>query len=759
MSNTDQFPTGGGLDLFQAAVENCAESDPVIGRQFGSYRILALLAQGGMGRVYRAERIDGTFERNVAIKILPSGLSHEYARRFELERKILASLSHQNIAQLYDAGVSDSGNLYLVMELVDGEPIDVFAAKHSLTLAAKIRLLISLSEALAFAHAKLVVHRDLKPSNVLVSRDGVLKLLDFGIAKILESPSDVTVGALPMTPRFASPEQLLNEPISVASDIYQLGLLFLTLFELRTDLADESRASASERAMRKTSITVESQLATELPVELRAVVNKCLRAEPGERYASATALTSDLRNYLRGFPVTARNPGAWQHTARFLRRNWVASTAFGMLLVSLSVFLFTTLQQQAILEDARVQAELSQHRAEKTTEFLVDLFNASKPSESLGEELSARDILDRGNAQLAAIEGQPELKAVLLETIAAVYRNLGDLDQAIALADEALAIKEDIYQDTPLELASTLALLSRLNKWYGKYDTALAQAQRAYGIQRSILGEIHEDTLETLGSLGYILQGMKRLDEGIAVQQQVLDGMRRVHGENHTSVTTAINNLAVAYLDNGDNAKAAELLDEVMKWNAVQLPAEHPWVAMDLMNYGAALANLGRFEESIAAYEKSLAIRHKVEGDMHPLVPVTLGRYALALEAAGKSAEAMQRMTEAYEVGKQVLTPPQVELAKIFQGLGKLHTLYGDPAFAETLLASAAAQQVELFGSGSVGEMSVQIDLARLRLAQGDAATAVVLLKPIVAVIDQHPDLISARELLAQSSAATTPEN
>ncbi len=223
MTDGDSFKTGGGLLELGAAMQEVT----LEGRRLGNYRIESLIAEGGMGRVYRGTRSDGQFDRAVAIKVLPTGLGSEYTQRFEQERQILASLSHPGIAQLYDAGLSESGSLYLVMELIDGMPIDRYVRQENFGYREKTALVLTLAKTLAFAHSRLVVHRDLKPSNVFVSRSGELKLLDFGIAKILEVPDDVTVESRPMTPKYASPEQILNEPISVASDIYQIGLLFL----------------------------------------------------------------------------------------------------------------------------------------------------------------------------------------------------------------------------------------------------------------------------------------------------------------------------------------------------------------------------------------------------------------------------------------------------------------------------------------------------------------------------------------------------
>ena len=439
MTDGDSFKTGGGLSELGAALDD----DPLIGQVFGSYRITALLAEGGMGRVYRAMRADGQFDREVAIKVLPPGLGKEYSQRFEQERQILATLSHPNIAQLFDAGLSGSGSLYLVMELIDGMPIDEFVRDRKLGTRAKTELMLSLSEALAFAHSKLVVHRDLKPSNVFVTNEGKLRLLDFGIAKILEAPDSVTVESRPMTPKYASPEQLLNEPISVASDIYQLGLLFLSLFEQRGDQPEETQASATERAVAKTSITANSRLAESLPAELDAIINQCLRAEPGERYASATALAADLRNYLDGFPVSARNPGALQRTAKFLRRNWLPASLTAAIIAVITggtVYYIDSIEkerQAVIVANEKAQEEAAASKS--ISDFLLRMISGSNALVSPGEPRTVPEAVVHG-AELMQTElaDQPAVRARLINSLASALTSMTEWARAREMLEKAM---------------------------------------------------------------------------------------------------------------------------------------------------------------------------------------------------------------------------------------------------------------------------------------------------------------------------------
>ncbi len=726
----DSFQTGGAFDELLSITNGTDSGDPLVGAELGNYRVHSLLAEGGMGRVYRADRIDGSFDRQVAVKILPVGLGREYARRFELERKILASLTHPNIAQLYDAGVSESGNLYLVMELVEGRPIDEYSA--TLSTRDKVRLMLTLAEVLAFAHAKLIVHRDLKPSNLHVAPDGRIKLLDFGIAKILESPNEMTREFRPFTPKYASPEQLLNEPVSVASDIYQFGLLFLSLYENGSDGNDETSLAVIQQTAKKQTVSVASLVAVRLPAELTAIMDKCLMREPEMRYSSASALADDLRNYLNGFPVAARHPGRIQRTVKFLARNWLPSAAAAAAGLSVMAFILITLQQQAETLEARLLAEQQKARAEETTRFLVELFESNRPSESLGVDLTARDILARGRERLSSEKIDPSLRADLLQTIGDVYRNLGDLQAAIDLVEESLEIKEALYSDSSLEIAVTLSTLGRLYELFGDVNAAVVLSERAYEIQRAQLGDLHETTLQSLGVYAYALQRAERFEQAEAALQSVLEGYKAVHGENHTSVTTALNNLSVFYGELGDHHRAIRYNEEVMKWNAVQLPADHPWVATDLYNYGANLRMVGRFDDALAALNRSLEIRRKTDTGSHMRFAQTYASIAYVESDLGNFDESLRNHVAAVAEAKKVFLPPNPTLARLRQGLTRGYERAGRLDLAEANHKLAHDQWVQLGREESQEMVSNEVLRADLLILRSDYGAAIELLRPIV---------------------------
>ncbi|MEL7537019.1 MAG: serine/threonine-protein kinase [Pseudomonadota bacterium] len=681
----DRFKTGGGIDALESL--RAGGDDPLIGQSLGSYRVDALIAEGGMGRVYRARRADGQFDRDVAIKTLPAGMGTEYIQRFQQERRILASLSHPGIAQLFDAGLAESGGLFLVMELIDGSPIDAYAQERALDTKAKTRLMLALAEALAFAHAKLVVHRDLKPSNVFVTVDGDLKLLDFGIAKILEAPDNVTVKSRPMTPRYASPEQLLSEPISVASDIYQFGLLFLALFEQRSDAPQETQRSATERAASKRSVTVESRLAERLPAELNAIINQCLRAEPSERYASAGELASDLRNYLDGFPVSARNPGWWMKTRKFLRRNLAASVTVGALV---AMGLVGNVLYLIALSKSRAEAELQAAKSTEVTEFLIGLFESNDPDQASGEALTALQILEAGASRVnEELDRQPEVRAEILRAIGRIYFRLGEWERSSDYLEEALGVQTALFGDNDPRLADTYANLAITMYSSGEftervlefYEKATALHLDAYGddlryarlLTESALLEmfVHEDyeravqTLEQaveihdrelstddpqrIYTFQQLMRAYERLGEFETAQAY---GERAVaiaesnFGPDHARVASPLFYLSRVLESQGKYAEAAVMMRRVLASDVQVYGADDARTADTLSNIAHMLRMSGQLDEAIDYAEQSVDVLRVAVGEGHTKHAIAVSVLAVAHQEAGQYAEAEALLRE-----------------------------------------------------------------------------------------------------------------
>jgi serine/threonine-protein kinase len=453
------------------------------GSRIGPYRLTREIGRGGMGVVYLAERDDGQFRRTVAIKVMRAGMDpDEVRRRLEAERQILAALDHPNIARLYDGGVAPDGRPYLVMEYVEGQPIDEYCDSHRLSVEERLALFCTVAHAVHYAHRRLVVHRDLKPSNILVTADGHPKLLDFGIAKILEeSPLEVTApltrtGLRLLTPEYASPEQIRGGPVTTANDVYALGVV---LYELLTgrrpfDVSDLSPAEAErvillqdarkpstltsrrDTASRNTAGDTAApdpahtatlrrstpvRLARRLSGDLDNLVLMALRKEPERRYASAQQFADDIQRHLVGRPVTARGHSPTYRARKFVDRHRWGVLAGAAIIVLLAAGIISTLvqaraaaEQARIALEERIRAEQEARRAARVQSIVVDLFRLSDPNEALGDTITAREMLDRGAERVLREFGdQPDVQAALLSEVARVYANLGLADRAETL--------------------------------------------------------------------------------------------------------------------------------------------------------------------------------------------------------------------------------------------------------------------------------------------------------------------------------------
>ncbi len=462
----------------------------------GPYRLVRCLGEGGMGEVFLAERSDGEFEQRVALKRIRAGLeSQAIAERFLRERQILARLDHPGIAHLLDGGSTDDGDPYFVLEHVEGIPITAWCEQRSAPLEARIRLMIEVAEAVDAAHRQLVVHRDLKPTNILVTASGRVKLLDFGIAKLLQSEAfderQTQIGGQPLTPAYAAPEQILGEAVTTATDVYSMGAL---LFELLTGRPpfDRSgrplpalvRAVDSETLERPSVVAagaddhepereIVRSFAPRLEGDLDSIALKALNRDPARRYPSAAAFGDDLRRFLAGRPVKARPDSVGYRLRKFIGRHSLGVAAGIVLLTVVVAGVVIAVWQAGV---ARGEAR----RADRVKTFLIDLFREADPSQTLGETITAREILEKGAARLEEqLVEEPAVRAELLDAIAQVERNLGLLEPAAKRADAVLALRRLGAAGAPRELAASLVTRAEILFDQGELAPARAMLDEA----------------------------------------------------------------------------------------------------------------------------------------------------------------------------------------------------------------------------------------------------------------------------------------
>ena len=629
------------------------------GLRIGRYRLLRQIGHGGMGVVYLAERADQAFEKRVALKLLAPGLADETRRhRFHAERQILARLEHPGIAHLLDGGTTGDGRPYLVMEYVEGEPIDRYCQRHGTGLRARLRLFRDVCEAVEHAHQNLIVHRDLKPENILVTPEGAIKLLDFGIAKLLAPngearASTVTETGL-MTPQYASPEQVRGEAVTTASDIYALGLILYRLltdarpYEVTGTAPGELARIVCEVEASPPSIVARKRPADERPVapsrlvgDLDAIVMKALRKEQGMRYRSVALFSGDLDCFFADRPVSARRGSLGYRLHAFARRHRLGLAA-SVAMVALAAG-FTV----------RVVAE--RDRAEQAVALLADLIAFAEPagSERRARTADQQRFAARTDTLVSSLEGLPQLQGRLLASIGGLYHVLG-LDQAARpRLEQALAVRRALGDDPAV--ASSLDSLGELRRDDGDYAPAETLLREALAMRRRLFGDQDLRTAESLDNLAHVLyQGGGDAAEAGRLYREALAIRRRLLGDQHLLVAESRNNLALALQALGDTAGAERELTRAAAAYRQQLGDDDPDVAMVEANLGILLTETGRPGAGEEHLRAALAIDRRHYGDQHSFVAQDHDSLAWAMQKQGAYSDAEREYRAALATRRQL---------------------------------------------------------------------------------------------------------
>jgi len=535
-------------------------SDSWLGKRVGPYELTALIGRGGMGEVYRARRADAQYEQEVAIKLVADGYDAGFVpQRFRAERQILANLEHPNISRLLDGGATDQGMPYLVMELVDGEPIDSYCERHSLPIDARLRLFCDVCSAVSYAHQHLIVHRDLKPSNILVTNDATVKLLDFGVAKLLQ-PSAPEVAAAPaatvmhaFTPSFASPEQVLGLAITTASDIYSLGVVLYHLLTGRSPYGqtvlttkDAIREVCEREPPRPSTGAAGTDARTRIDHDLDAIALKALRKEPESRYASVEQLAEDVRRHLAGLPVAARGGELGYRARKFIGRHRLGAAAAAFVLLAITAGVVATLHEASIARRQAQIAQLERERAErrfndvrKLSDALI--FDINDAIRNLPGATPARQVLlDRAVAYLDNVakdaEGQPYLQRELAwgyQRLAAVQgssteSSLGDAKAALLSNRKALALFEATASADPHNVADQLnvAMMHRILSFGSlAHEVGRQELEQALAITRRLLAA-NPDNMKVKNELSIEYQDIGFVQDAIGNRAAALPAYR-----------------------------------------------------------------------------------------------------------------------------------------------------------------------------------------------------------------------------------------
>lgn len=653
------------------------------GDRIGAYRIIGELGRGGMGVVYAAERDDGTFQRRVAIKVLRGDADPALEVRVVAERQILASLDHPSIARLFDGGITPDGRPFLVMEHVDGLPIDVYADRMRLSIDERLELFITVTEAVQHAHRNLVVHRDLKPSNILVTARSDVKLLDFGIAKLL-NPALAPAG-VPMTldehraltPEYASPEQVSGAPLSTATDVYSLGVVLYRLLSGRppyrfgkdsmatiVEVISRNEPSRPSEAIRgadpgealeaaEARGTTPERLARRLEGDLDAIVLRALRKEPSQRYGSAELLAHDLRRHLEGEPVEARRGARGYRVRTFVRRHRVGIGAAAAMLVSLLAGAGAALWQARVASHERDRAAEALRQSEEVTGFLMSLFTVSDPTDTRLDEVTAGDLLRRGLLRVERLGSQPLIQGRMLEVVADVHLQLGQYEQAVELHRRALAILAGELGPEDPEVARAMNGLGVALRNVAGYEEARSLHREALRIQRARLSPNDTSTATTLGHLAYIEADLARR----AALQEEMVGIR-LASQDRDAVQIVGDLMALANTERGlghyDDAVA--LLRRAREIGRTELGADDPRAATPLLHIGDIFrAHLGRSEEAEQLYREALAIQEAALGPYDLILIHGLHSLGDLLGIQGRHREAEATLQRAIEILSRAL--------------------------------------------------------------------------------------------------------
>ncbi len=767
--------------------------------QIGAYRVLDLVGEGGSGSVYRAEReVDGYVQR-VALKLLRVGLRDPVEQaRFRRERRILARLEHPAIARLIDGGFTPEGVPWFALEFIEGDNIVRWCDARRLRIEPRLRLFLDVCDAVEAAHRALIVHRDIKPANILVDADGRPRLLDFGIAKLLddsEREDDTRTGLRRLTPAYAAPEQFSGGSITTATDVYALGVLLHELLSgQRPGVRNTAPRNLSQLVTQEDAAAARSasprQLAQRLRGDLDLIVATALAPEPQRRYASVAALAADLQAHLQRRPIAARRASVGHRVRKFLLRHRAGVAAVALVLATAVAGVAATWHESQRANAAAADAIAQAQRAEAVKDFVLALFAGVSPDESKGRRVSARELIERGETRLGeTLVTHPELRAELTTALAGAHRQLGALDRAAVLADAAVAA------GAGGAAAAARIERARVRLAQGQLDAAQADLQQV--LDDAAAAPLHGDArlrlAEVLVEQGQPAAARQALDAALAdthgprgaatrlrdlaalgpVQfragdvagaehslREALQLSLSAHGARHTQSARVQHDLAVILLQRGAADEAAALLKAAEATRRELLGENHPDYAQTVFNLAVARQRLGDAAAAATLYERALQIQRASLGPDHPDVASSLNSLAVLAWSRGDGDSAIARMREALATARRGQGERHPTVATMLGSLSGFERFFGriDDALAHSEEGLAIAR-------AALGEKHYLVGVALVGLAaaqneHGDSAAALANYRDAIALLEAalgggHADTLQSRAAYADALLAS----
>jgi non-specific serine/threonine protein kinase/serine/threonine-protein kinase len=704
------------------------------GATIGPYRLLERIGQGGMGEVWLAEQTQPV-RRRVAIKLIKAGMdTREVVARFASERQALALMDHPAIAKVFDAGSTPQGRLYFVMEYVEGVPITDYCDQHQLTVSQRLELFLRVCEGVQHAHQKAILHRDLKPSNILVGElDGkpMPRIIDFGVAKaITQRLEDDTVttltraGSVVGTPAYMSPEQAdsAGQDVDTRTDVYSLGVVLYELLvgalpfdftkvpldQIPRKLREEDAPSPSTklRSLNVLSSTTAQKRRTDPPTlvrqlrgDLDAITLKALEKGRPRRYASPADFAADIGRYLRQEAVIARPASAVHRARKYVQRHRIG--AAGSAVVALLVISFVVAQavQLRRITHERDRANRERARADRITTFMTDMFKVSDPSEARGNNITAREILDKASSNVdTGLSRDPELQARMMTIMGNVYQSLGLYSRAQSLFGHSV----DVLRHTlGAEHPNTLQGIDNLaNVYYlqGHYSEAEKLYRQAVESQRRLLGPENLDTLKSMNNLANVLDDEGHYTDAEKLYRETIDIARRVLGPDHVDTLLPMSNLAIVLYDEGRYSEAESLLKQTLETKRRVLGPEHPDTLQVMGNLASVYFAEGRYAEAEKLHRETVEIKRRIMGPEHMETLRSMGNLAATLMQEGRYPDAEKLQRETLSIEGRALGPEHPETLRSMGTLSSLLALESRYAEAEKLQQEALVIQRRVLG-------------------------------------------------------------
>ena len=696
------------------------QTNPLIGKHIGPYLIEEEIGSGGMGIVLIGKRDDHKFEQKVAIKILKQGLSTKYlVKRFETERQILANLQHPNIARLFDGGTTNEGLPYLIMEYIDGIPITEYCEKHNLSIKQRLKLFQSVCDAVQYAHQHLIIHRDIKPGNILVNQDGRPKLLDFGVAKLLDEHIDLTRTRMwIMTPEYASPEQILGENITTSSDIYSLGILLYQLltgcqpykittsspFAISKIITEGKIVKPSEIQRDKISST-DSEKCKEktekafnlLKGDLDNIILKAMRKDPSQRYKSVQELSDDINRYLKGLPIIARKDTIPYRFSKFVKRHKIGVTLSVLFLVTILASIVMIIHQERITAAERDKARIENIKFEKVNSFLQQMLSSVDPSE-LGRDVKVYDILEKAaNDVETELNDQPEIEASIRSTLGNTYVNLGEYKKGKPFLDKALEINENLYGKESEQTAQSLHDLALYYDWVGDYKMADSLYNESINIFRKVLKHPTKRFADALNDYAITAMNVGHHDKAEKLFNEAIDIALSLYGEKNRNTAVFMNNLALNYLDAGNFDKAEKYFKKSIAIITELLGENRPEIGSSYNNLAYLYMVKNDFKLAKEYLEKSYKLKVTLKGKDHSDVGLALNNLGVINIKMNNYSVAEKYLLKALKQYKKTLDADHPWVALSQYWLGKVYLETNRLDKAENFLRKSLKTRIKRF--------------------------------------------------------------